>query len=750
MFVCVFLILHIILKNWVIEYFFPYHYRTRKELPVVTFCWNVAVVTDTTENNWNLVFQLNISDNMDIKMESIFLVAIAVLTQYVSSTTTVKLIGGSETSGAVEITHDGQTGMLCDDSFASNTNGANVVCRMLGFTGAVQYTPGNKYYQHSHVRYLLDDVKCTGHESNIEECTHRSWGNSDCSDSEVAGVVCIRNNFHVELVGGDDHSGAVKMTGGYKAGFVCADTWDIESANVVCNELGFNGAIRLATGNMFVNATFSDFVFGGMRCQGNETSLTECGPMSSHINSENIYYDCVDYMVAGVECNIIRDVNLLGGNAHAGSVQVTFHNGTKRSICQDGWDLNDANVVCEMMGFDGAINIPDGSLLYSQNSTISPMSTFSCTGDEGSIQNCHYNATLDCGAAEDAAVNCCLNAPPLNITQTEHHSLDFHLNINQADIIQGDTENVTLTCDARGLSPNMSIVTLMQIRKVREDGSEYPVVEFIPGMPKPVFLNPSDARHGHIEGSLEVHNEAFLSLQIYTPIVSHSGWYRCVISYLDIDHDLREQSAERYMKVWDMPTLVHARHELNSYLDDCKSACDVSPPPAHTTTTSPPPTPPPQPQYLDLSITPDKQIIGKTPNVTILCDARGRGKDLIVVVLLQLDKVNDDGSLVPLVELLPGGQRPVFVDDSYVKRTHTAGTLDLSHGVYLEMVIPNPLSSDAGRYQCKMSFLGASHLIETATANASLEAFDLAAILQEVIRLKVELHTCRGECYCSV
>ena len=37
---------------------------------------------------------------------------------------------------------------------------------------------------------LLDDVVCTGTESTLLDCNHRTWGEEDCSHSEDVGVIC--------------------------------------------------------------------------------------------------------------------------------------------------------------------------------------------------------------------------------------------------------------------------------------------------------------------------------------------------------------------------------------------------------------------------------------------------------------------------------------------------------------------------------------------------------------------------------
>ena len=37
---------------------------------------------------------------------------------------------------------------------------------------------------------LLDDVKCSGSESNIFSCSHRPVGEHDCGHSEDVGILC--------------------------------------------------------------------------------------------------------------------------------------------------------------------------------------------------------------------------------------------------------------------------------------------------------------------------------------------------------------------------------------------------------------------------------------------------------------------------------------------------------------------------------------------------------------------------------
>lgn len=79
-------------------------------------------------------------------------------------------------------------GTICDDNWEFDD--AQVVCRQLGYSGAVNALQGSQV-PHGFGTILLDEVQCNGYESSISKCQHQPWGVNDCSHREDAGVECF-------------------------------------------------------------------------------------------------------------------------------------------------------------------------------------------------------------------------------------------------------------------------------------------------------------------------------------------------------------------------------------------------------------------------------------------------------------------------------------------------------------------------------------------------------------------------------
>ena len=93
--------------------------------------------------------------------------------------------------GRVEAYYSGLWGTVCDDGW--DIEDAHVVCRMLGFSRALQAVGSAHFGQGTGV-VLLDNVGCRGNEKTLANCSHNGWGKHNCGHHEDAGVVCSSGN----------------------------------------------------------------------------------------------------------------------------------------------------------------------------------------------------------------------------------------------------------------------------------------------------------------------------------------------------------------------------------------------------------------------------------------------------------------------------------------------------------------------------------------------------------------------------
>lgn len=102
----------------------------------------------------------------------------------------------------------------------------------------------------------------------------------------------------------------------------------------------------------------------------------------------------------------VRLVN--GSSDREGRVEV-FYNGEWGTVCDDYFDIRDANVICRMMDFPGAVSAEIGGRFGAGNSTQRVLlDDLWCSGNENSVASCSFRAwgSHDCSHTEDAGVVC--------------------------------------------------------------------------------------------------------------------------------------------------------------------------------------------------------------------------------------------------------------------------------------------------------------------------------------------------------
>ena len=90
----------------------------------------------------------------------------------------------------------------------------------------------------------------------------------------------------------------------------------------------------------------------------------------------------------------------------SGRVEV-FYNGTWGTICDDLWGLQNAEVVCRQLGYDGALSAPRAAAFGRGTGPIW-LDNVGCFGNEKSISQCRHQGwgVESCGHSKDAGVVC--------------------------------------------------------------------------------------------------------------------------------------------------------------------------------------------------------------------------------------------------------------------------------------------------------------------------------------------------------
>ncbi|XP_028558058.2 uncharacterized protein LOC114581729 isoform X3 [Podarcis muralis] len=271
-------------------------------------------------------------------------------------TPALRLVGGrSRCSGRLEVFHEGEWGTVCDDMW--DLLDVAVVCRELD-CGEALAAPGRAFFGEGSSVIWLDDVQCQGEESMLSECHTSLWGTTNCRHSEDAGAVC---SGEMPLAMVEEHVAMLTRT-------------------LAPQRRRYIAPKRIPRPTQPTGNQETTVANEALQIEKSQKETVPDGQWQ---------------------------VRLQGGpGSCAGRVEVLYQDywGT---VCDDGWDLVDAAVVCRELGC-GAPLLSPGNARYGPGSGPIWLDDVNCTGAEFTLQNCRSQpwGTHNCNHHEDASVIC--------------------------------------------------------------------------------------------------------------------------------------------------------------------------------------------------------------------------------------------------------------------------------------------------------------------------------------------------------
>ncbi|XP_072566340.1 antigen WC1.1-like [Paramormyrops kingsleyae] len=306
----------------------------------------------------------------------------------------IRLVGDAGgCAGRLEVLHQGSWGTVCGDSW--DLKDAQVVCRQLQ-CGTVLGDPVPTFFGPGTGPIWLNEVDCKGTETSLWDCPSAPRGQNGCVRKEDVGVVCSE---YKEIRLADGCSGQLEVFYNGTWGNVCFNQMDTNTASLICQHI--NCGKSEAVSNSWSRLKGAPNWLDNLKCRPHDSTLWQC-PSSNWGDNK-----CDEGEVAQITCDGHPPMKLSGGSSECSGRVELWHNGSWGTVCDDSWDLRDAQVVCRRLGCGTALEAHGNSAFGRGTGTIW-LNEVNCRGDELHLWDCPHSLQeqRSCSHKEDAGVTC--------------------------------------------------------------------------------------------------------------------------------------------------------------------------------------------------------------------------------------------------------------------------------------------------------------------------------------------------------
>ncbi|XP_007935053.1 scavenger receptor cysteine-rich domain-containing protein SCART1-like [Orycteropus afer afer] len=286
-------------------------------------------------------------------------------------------------AGRLEVRRGLTWGTVCDTDLDLPT--AHVVCRELQ-CGSALSTPGGAHFGQGSGPVWTEAFRCVGNESLLFDCPRGPGRPEPCDHSRDAGLRCSGDNFRL-VNGSSNCMGRVELRVQGVWAPLCANSWDLADASVLCRQLNCGNVVATHRGGFFGagKGTIWPDVF---HCVGTEPHLWRCPASTLGAPA------CAPGNAATAVCSgLPHSLRLRDGHTRCdGRVEVSLDRVWSR-VLDDDWDLRGASVVCRQLQCGGAEKAYNASAPGGGATPIG-LSRVQCLGTETHLTQCNVSTSL--------------------------------------------------------------------------------------------------------------------------------------------------------------------------------------------------------------------------------------------------------------------------------------------------------------------------------------------------------------------